>query len=295
MALRRKAMDRETEVRQGEAEPSAATIRKRTDKRLSSILDLDRYPLHQPASPMYRKLVSRARRGLSLRGACVFEEFMRADAVGDTLAEVDPLQASAFVCSQPHNVYLVDPDPAYPPSHARNRLVRSEKAIIADDELPAASPLRAIYEWDRFRAFLCDALQIDRLFPFADPLASVNINFYSAGQELGWHFDNSKFTVTIMLREADAGGAFEFVPNIRDDTEVGYPVVDRIVNGSRAGVAELKQGPGALVLFKGSRSLHRVTPSFGSRPRTIAILSYTSEPGRGLKEHTRRLFYGRTG
>ena len=167
MALKRKAMDRETELRQGEVERSAATIRNFTDKRLSSILDLGRYPLHEPASPIYRKLVSRARRGLSLRGACVFEGFMRADAVDDTLAEVDPLQASAFVCSQPHNVYLVDPDPAYPRAHARNRLVRSEKGIIADDELPAASPLRAIYEWDRFRTFLCDALQIEHgsLYP----------------------------------------------------------------------------------------------------------------------------------
>jgi hypothetical protein len=295
MALGHRATDGQTGSTQGGSKRSAVTIGSGMEKRLDSILDLARYPLQRPGSPIYRKLLSRARRGLSLRGACVFEGFMRVGAVERTLAEVDPLQASAFVCSQPHNVYLVDADPAYPPAHARNRLVRSEKAIIADDELPAASPLRAIYEWDRFRAFVCDALQIDRLFPFADPLASVNINFYGAGQELGWHFDNSKFTVTIMLREADAGGAFEFVPNIRDDTEAGYEVVDRILNGSRAGVAELKQGPGALVLFKGSRSLHRVAPSFGSRPRTIAILSYTSEPGRGLKEHTRRLFYGRTG
>src|SRR5215472_16498307 len=295
MAIGRKVTASRSELRRDGAKPSAATLQTAMEERLASILDLARYPLHRPQSPIYRKLVARARRGLSLRGACVFEGFMRTDAVDDTLAEVDPLQASAFVCSQPHNVYLVDPDPAYPAAHARNRLVRSEKAIIADDELPAASPLRAIYEWDRFRTFLCHALQIEHVFPFADPLASVNINFYSAGQELGWHFDNSKFTVTIMLREADAGGAFEFVPNIRDDTEVGYPVVDRILNGRRAGVAELKQGPGSLVLFKGSRSLHRVAPSFGSSPRTIAILSYTSEPGHGLKEHTRRLFYGRTG
>ena len=292
MAIRRKVAENESELRQDGVKPPAASS---PEKRLGSILDLERYPLHQPESPIYRKLIARARRELSLRGACVFEGFMRTASVARTLEEVDPLQANAFVCSQPHNVYLVDPDPAYSPLHARNRLVRSEKAIIADDELPSTSPLRAIYEWDRFRAFVCDALQIDRVFPFGDPLASVNINFYGAGQELGWHFDNSKFTVTIMLREAESGGAFEFAPNIRDDTEAGFGVVDQILSGSCAGVAELKQGPGALVLFKGSRSLHRVAPSFGDRPRTIAILSYTSAPGVGLKEHTRRLFYGRTG
>ena len=295
MAIGCKVTASRSELRRDGAKPSAATLQTTMEERLASILDLARYPLHRPQSPIYRKLVARARRGLSLRGACVFEGFMRTSSVARTLEEVDPLQASAFVCGQPHNVYLVDPDPAYPPLHARNRLVRSEKAIIADDELPTTSPLRTIYEWDRFRAFVCDALQIDRLFPFADPLASVNINFYGAGQELGWHFDNSKFTVTIMLREAESGGAFEFAPNIRDDTGAEFGAVDQILNGSHARVAELKQRPGALVLFKGSRSLHRVTPSFGPRPRTIAILSYTSAPGVGLKEHTRRLFYGRTG
>src|SRR5262249_7535555 len=127
------------------------------------------------------------------------------------------------------------------------------------------------------------------------PLASININFYGSGQELGWHFDNSKFTVTIMLRQAERGGAFEFAPNIREDSEAGYACVARILDRSHARLGELSQDPGAMVVFKGSRSLHRVTPSFGPVARTIAILSYTSEPGRGLKEHTRKLFYGRTG
>ncbi|HEY2112774.1 MAG TPA: 2OG-Fe(II) oxygenase [Dongiaceae bacterium] len=262
---------------------------------LRSFLDLDRYPLDRPGSSAYRALLAEAQAGLAAQGAIVFEGFLRDSAVARTLAQADPLRYSAFVCGQPHNVYLKDPNSAFPPAHARNRQVRSEKAILADDEIPAGSPLRAIYEWDRFRAFVCDALEIGEVFAFDDPLASVNINFYGAGQELGWHFDNSKFTVTIMLREAETGGAFEFAPNIRDDSEAGHAAVDRILDGDRAAVAELKQGPGALVLFKGSRSLHRVTPSRGPLPRTIAILSYTSEPGRGLNEHTRLLFYGRTG
>jgi len=261
---------------------------------LAGLIDLARYPIDAPASPAYRQMVAMAKEGLSATGACVFEGFIRPEAVARTLAQVDPLEPKAYVCGQPHNVYLVGADASYPSDHARNRLVRSQKAVLADDEIPAASPLRTIYEAEGFRAFVRDALDIEQLFPFEDPLASINVNFYGANQELGWHFDNSKFTVTLMLRQAEAGGIFEFAPNIREESAAGYAAVGRILDGDHRAVRELKQDPGALVLFKGSRSLHRVTPCLGDISRTIAILSYLSEPGQGLKEHTRMIFYGRT-
>ena len=261
--------------------------------RLSEAVDLGRYPIHDQAGPAFKNLLNGVWRDLSATGACVLEGFLRPRAVGETLAQVDPLQSDAFVCSQPHNVFLIPDDPQFAPDHARNRRVRSVKALLADDEIPAGSPLRIIYEDEDFRSFLRAALHIEALYPFTDNLASVNVNFDCENQELGWHFDNSIFTVTLMLRQAEQGGLFEFAPNIRQDGAAGFAAVARILDGDHAEVQELKQDPGALVLFKGSRSLHRVTPSFGSHPRTIAILSYASEPNYSLKEHTRRIFYGR--
>ncbi|HEY2891792.1 MAG TPA: 2OG-Fe(II) oxygenase [Dongiaceae bacterium] len=261
--------------------------------RLARAVDLARYPIHDRNGPAFNTLLETVWRDLSATGACVLEGFLQPVAVSEILAQVDPLQPDAFVCSQPHNVYLIPDDPAFPAQHARNRRVRSVKALLADDEIPAGSPLRDVYEDEDFRAFLRAALHIDALYPFADNLASVNVNFYGENQELGWHFDNSIFTVTLMLRQAQAGGLFEFAPNIRQEGPADFDSVGRILDGDHGKVQELKQDPGALVLFKGSRSLHRVTPSFGAEPRTIAILSYASEPGYSLKEHTRRIFYGR--
>jgi hypothetical protein len=262
---------------------------------LARAVDLDRYPIHAKNDPAFGKLLVGVWLDLAATGACVLEGFMRPAAVAKTLAQVDPLSPSAFVCSQPHNVYLIPDDPQFASDHARNRRVRSVKALLADDEIPSSSPLRDMYEDEDFRAFLRAALQVEALYPFADNLASVNVNFYGKGQELGWHFDNSVFTVTLMLRQAEEGGLFEFAPNIREEGPAGFATVGRILDGDHAQVQELKQDPGALVLFKGSRSLHRVTPSFGRDPRTIAILSYASEPNYSLKEHTRRIFYGRMG
>jgi hypothetical protein len=230
---------------------------------------------------------------LAATGASVLEKFLLPPTVQRVLEQIDPLEASAYVCGSPHNAFLAKPDPGRPADHPRNRLVESRKACLAHDEIPAASPLHALYGAPALQRFIADALGFAALYPYEDPLASININFYGGGQELGWHFDNAPFVVTLMLRRAESGGIFEFAPNIRDETERGFQSVGRILDGGRAGVRELAQGPGALVFFRGSRSMHRVTPSSGRRPRTIAILSYAREPGQMLAENVRRIFYGR--
>lgn len=260
---------------------------------LDAILALDRYPIDRPASPDRRRLVEAARSSLEASGAFVLEGFLTPEAVTGILGQADSMAAAAFVSSQPHNVFLVSPDPAFPADHTRNRLVRSVKAVLADDQIPPGSLLRRLYGAECFRSFLCEALDVAGLYPFEDPLAPINVSFYGEGQELGWHFDNSPFAVTLLLRDATRGGAFEYAPNIRTGTPEDDAAISRILDGDPSAVRELKQGRGALVLFRGARSLHRVTPCAGPVARTIAILSYAPEPGRSLKEHTRLLFYGR--
>jgi len=266
----------------------------RDEGELGAVIQLDRHPIHRPASPECRRLVEAAKSSLSGSGAFVLEDFLPSSAVAEILDQADSMAEAAFASRQPHNVFLLPTDPAYPADHARNRLVRSEKAVLADDQIPAGSLLRQLYSADCFQSFLCEVLEVEGLFPFEDPLTPINVSFYGEGEELGWHFDNSPFAVTLLLRDAARGGAFEYVPDTRHDTPEGYAAVSRILDGDGTHVRELKQGRGALVLFKGAHSLHRVTPCGGAVARTIAILSYASEPGRSLKEHTRLLFYGRT-
>lgn len=260
---------------------------------LGDIVDLGLYPIDRPASPEGRRLIDAAQASLANSGAFVLEKFMRRAAVAAILGQADSLMKTAFVSSQPHNVFLVPGDPTYPADHARNRLVRSAKSVLADDEIPQDSMLRRLYGAACFQSFLSQALDVEGLYPFEDPLAPINVSFYGEGDELGWHFDNSPFAVTLLLRDSPSGGVFEYAPNIRQDTPEDYAAISRILAGEPGGVRELKQGRGALVLFKGARSLHRVTPCAAGVPRTIAILSYAPEPGRSLKEHTRLLFYGR--
>ena len=131
------------------------------------------------------------------------------------------------------------------------------------------------------------------LFPYADRLGSLNVNFAGSGQQLGWHFDNSDFAATLLLQVPERGGTFEYVPHARTDADPGFSKVACAIKGDRGIVRVLDQGPGSLVLFRGRHALHRVTAVEGETPRIIAVLAYDTEPGVLLTEFNRKLLYGR--
>ncbi len=264
------------------------------DTRPAEILvDLERYPITGAPADGGGALAGECRRRLDREGACVLDGFLRAEAVDRMLDELQPLLGAAFYCRRRHTVYLAEGDAADPPAHPRNRLLTSDKGCLADDLIPARALLRALYDWDALRAFLAAVLGAPKLYPYADPLGSLNLNVFEEGQRLGWHFDNAEFVVTLMLQAAAMGGVYEYVPGLRGPDADDSAAIARILDGGRAGVRRLRMEAGALVLFRGRHALNRVTPVRGSAPRIVAVLSYDARPGAMLTEHTRRLFYGR--
>ncbi len=261
--------------------------------RPEDLIDLARYPLHEPEGAAYRELVRAGRKRLGEDGALALPGFATPAAAAAMVREAEALLSGAYYCAQDHNPYLIADDPDLPAAHPRNRAQVSDKGCIADDRIAADSVLRALYDWPPLRAFIAAVLGVDRLYPYADPLASLNINVFAPGQQLGWHFDNADFVTTLMLRPAEAGGLYEYAPGLRRPEDETYDAVARVLDGARQGVRALDMAAGALVVFRGRYALHRVTPVEGARPRLLAVLSYDPEPGKTLTEHTRALFYGR--
>lgn len=257
-------------------------------------VDLARYPIADLASPAGRALVEGCRARLAGVGACVLEDFLLPAAAAAARAELNPRLDEAFFCTKQHNPYLAEQDPAFPADHPRNRLQTSDVGALADDQIPAGSVLRRLYLWDRFQAFVAALLDVPRLYPYADPLGSLNLNIFQPGQQLGWHYDNADWVVTLMLQPAESGGVYEYMPWSRAPDDENYTTLRRVLDGERSGVRQLAMGEGALVLFRGRHSLHRVTPVEGTRPRLVAVFSYDTEPGVTLTDFNRRLFYGRT-
>ena len=97
-----------------------------------------------------------------------------------------------------------------------------------------------------------------------------------------------------MLQAPDAGGAFEYVKDLRnaDQGDMNFEGVDAVLNGD-APVDILPFEPGTLVLFRGRNSIHRVTPTIGDTTRYLVVLAYNSQPGISLSENARQTFYGR--
>ena len=154
--------------------------------------------------------------------------------------------------------------------------------------------MRTLYNSAVFREFLCEIRGEPELHAYADPLSSINIHYASAGQELGWHFDNSSFAVTLLIEPPDAGGRFEYLAGMRDTErgDMNFDGVARVLDG-KVEAQNLALEPGALVVFRGRNAMHRVTPVEDDRTRMLVVLAYNSEPGISLSENARMTFYGR--
>ena len=255
---------------------------------LSTILDLSVYPIDDP------DFRAECRNTLDRTGALVLPGFMKPEAVEQVKQEGLEKQHQAYYTTKQHNVYLSESDPAFEEEHARNRKVTSSKGCITDDIIDEASPLRTLYNAQRFREFMSDVLNEEQLYEYADPLSSINLHYASEGQELGWHFDNSSFATTLLIQKPAGGGVFEYVENMRDadQGEMNYHGVGRVLNGEIE-VKQLSMEPGALVLFRGRNAIHRVTPTEGNITRMLVVLAYNNQPNVALSETARMTFYGR--
>ena len=70
--------------------------------------------------------------------------------------------------------------------------------------------IRRLYEADDLTVFIAAVLGKRVLYRSADPLDALEIAIFGDGDELGWHFDNSEFSVTVMYQQAEAGGHFDY-------------------------------------------------------------------------------------
>jgi alkylated DNA repair dioxygenase AlkB len=260
----------------------------------ADVVDLDSYPLHDPGSKQGRALIARCRQELTETGVCNLPGFIRPEAVARMVEIAGELAGKAWQSGQEHTVYFEPVNETVEPGDPRRRTVRSAKHGIAYDYIPASAPLRRLYETDDMTTFIAAALGKDRLYRSADPLDALQITAFEPGDELGWHFDRSEFSMTVMYQPADSGGEFVYVPRLRSDDSPNYDEVAAVLAGNQTRVRPMHNSPGTLAFFHGHNALHRVTPVTSSRPRINSVLTYGEVPDMRLNDLTSKLFYGRT-
>lgn len=227
-------------------------------------------------------------------GVLLLQNFLNPSAVESIRLEGEQNRHLAYYTSSQHNVYLCPTDNTYPLDHPRNRLVSSSKGCITTDQIPSDSLLHELYNNATFKDFLCMVLSEDQLHEYADPLSSINQHYASDSQELGWHFDNSSFAITLLIQKPQSGGVFEYKKDVRDaeQNDMNFELVSQVLDGQTP-VEAIDINPGDLVLFRGRNSIHRVSPTVGETTRMLVVLAYNTEPGISLSESARQTFYGR--
>jgi hypothetical protein len=260
----------------------------------ADVVDLDRYPIHRLDSQEGQALIKDRRNVLAESGACHLEGFITPAAVAAMIELAGQLEDKAWASDRTHTIYFEPADPAVPAGHPRAHQVRSAKHGIAYDYIPTDAPVRRLYGSDDLTTFIAAVLGKPVLYRSADPLDALQITAFHQGQELGWHFDRSEFSVTVMYQQAEKGGDFEYAPGLRSGHDENYEGVQAVLQGDRSGLKILPSAPGTLAFFRGEHALHQVTPVKGKTPRINSVLTYGERPDMKLNDLTSQLFYGRT-
>lgn len=255
---------------------------------LSDVVNLGEHPVNE--SSYQRDCKDR----LEQHGVLALAGFITDPALKTMREEAERGRAKAYFCAQRHSVYLTPDNLDFDADHPANRKVVSSKGCICDDDVRQDSPLRLLYNAPEFQDFVKAVTGEMELHPYADPLSSINIHYAGRGQELGWHFDNSEFAITLLIEKPDAGARFEYVRDLRDSAagDMNYEQVEQLLDGKLTPTV-LDIAPGTLVLFRGRNSIHRVSPNESDKTRVLAVLAYNSQPGISLSESARMTFYGR--
>lgn len=260
----------------------------------ADVVDLERYPIDRLDSDDGRALVAACRRKLVETGVCNLPGFITPSAVAEMIRIAGHLAPQAWASDREHTIYFEPVDETVPATHPRARLVRSAKHGIAYDRIPVDAPLRRLYESDDLTAFIAAVLQKPVLYRSADPLDALQITTFNPGEELGWHFDRSEFSMTVMYQPAEKGGEFLYAPRLRTDTDENYAEVQKVLEGDATRLKVLEGEPGTLAFFRGEHALHHVTRIEGATPRINSVLTYGERPDMRLNDLTSELFYGRT-
>ena len=184
------------------------------------MVNLERCPIDDPDSAGGGAFRQACRRRYLEDGLCMLAEFVRPEALETLAKEANGSIGDAWFCKSTHNVYLTqnglgNGNPGAPAADVAGRQERTFVGSVPYDRIGEESLLRRLYLWDPLKNFVSAVLGKSRLHRFADPLGACSVNVFVDGGEHGWHFDESEFTVTLMLQAPESGGSFEYVPRIR--------------------------------------------------------------------------------
>ncbi len=195
---------------------------------MENIFDLERYPIADSDHPLTIDLINKTKEELESIGCAVIPGFIKPESLLRMNAEAERKLGGIHWTSDRNNPYFTKDDPELPEDHPKRFFEERKSGYITSDNLDPDSDLHTIFQSLELREFLRRVLGLEKLFCF----------------------DGNEFTVSILIQEAEEGGLFEFVPDIRKPGDGNLESLKSILKGSRDSVRSLKMKPGDMQLFK---------------------------------------------
>jgi hypothetical protein len=260
---------------------------------LAELIDLEQYPVDD-LDGRGAEFVAQCQRTIDATAICHLPNFVRQEAVDAIQEETRAGRDSAYWVENMRRAYSWRNPDEYPAGHVVGQGTPNFIGTITTDQFAAHSAFVSLFRLAQLTEFLRRVLRLPTLHPVACPYLAANIKVMKPGCRHAWHFDQNESAVTFMFQGASQGGHYEYVPYLRDDDDENYPSVERILAGNEDGVVREDLSPGSFCLFRGRRSIHRVTEvAQGSTDRLLAVFSYHHVANHRYRDSTVRSVLGR--
>ena len=247
----------------------------------------------QPIDPK-DEFIGNCQTQLDTEGCSVLKGFLTAEGIARVEQQTTAVAPKAYYKTRHTNCYDSADDPSLPVDHPVRCFMERTQAFVAKDVIPQDDLIAQLYRNHEFQKFVATLLGRDQVFEYADPFGGLVVNVCQPGATHPWHFDTNEFIVSMLTKKPEAGGVFEYCPNIRSPGAENYDAVGKVLSGEdREQVRKLDLEVGDLQLFKGRFALHRVTHVQGDRERLSAIFAYAEQPGMIAKPERAKTLFGK--
>ena len=262
------------------------------NERLKSIVDLEKYPIHDLKSSKIINLIKKSKDELEKFSCSTIPKFILSESLKIMNSELEKQLDEVYMSKESINAYLYSKyDLTLSKDHPKRTFMHRYNGYLNSNCFPKNSEMKYLYETEELLKFVSACLGISPIYRWADPLACHAYNVMKPEGILPWHFDSCEFTLSIMIQKPEKGGIFEYCPNIRKPGNENFDEVKKVLNGDRKRVRQLELEPGDLQIFKGRFTLHRVTKVEGTKSRYMCIPAYVLDPWRvNTPEHSKAIY-----
>jgi hypothetical protein len=260
--------------------------------RLQTIVDLEKYPIHNLNSSNIKRLIKRCKEDLDQFSCATIPNFILPKSLKIMNSELENQLDEVYMSKESINAYLnAKDDKNLAKDHPKRTFMSRYNGYLNSDCFKKDSEMKYLYETNALLNFISACLGVSPIYRWADPLACHAYNVMNPDGILPWHFDSCEFTLSLMIQKPEKGGVFEYCPNIREPGNENFEEVKKVLNGERKRVKKLLLEPGDLQIFKGRFTLHRVTKVEGQKSRYMCIPAYVLDPYRvNTPEHSKAIY-----